>query len=157
MRSRKQVRRQRTRTEVGIIRARGAMLGASKDVSHLRLGFSFVRLPSPHGLGKLLARLRRSVWQAIDQPCRYVKECRWAKLDAGPNRTGARFSPQWTKRAAHRNASYGFNAFRPTRVPHSLRGPAAELRREVVWVGVHAWLRSSRKSWRLAASPQTSR
>src|SRR5271156_2085974 len=36
MRSRKQVRRRRTRTEVWIIRARGAMLGASKDVSHLR-------------------------------------------------------------------------------------------------------------------------
>src|ERR1700678_1696535 len=81
MRSRKQVRRRRPRTEVWIIRARGAMLGASKDVSTLGLGFSFVRLPSPHGLGKLLARLRRSVWQAIDQPCRYVKECRWAKLE----------------------------------------------------------------------------
>src|ERR1700678_2658703 len=59
MRSRKQVRRRRTRTEVWIIRARGAMLGASKDVSHLR----------------------RSVWQAIDQPCRYIKECHWAELE----------------------------------------------------------------------------
>jgi hypothetical protein len=79
------------------------------------------------------------------------------EIRAGLNRTGTRFSPQWTEHAAHRNASYGFNACRPTRVRHSLRGPAAELRREVVWVGVHAWLRSSRKSWRLAASPQTSR
>jgi hypothetical protein len=57
------------------------MLGASKDVSHLRrsdfLLFVYLALTGWANF----ARLRRSVWQAIDQPWRYVKECRWAKLE----------------------------------------------------------------------------